>query len=272
MMRRNVSLALMVFAGLTVAVAATSVYAQAPSAQDKTAQGKAAPAAKHDLSGVWIFDTARRGGSILDVAPENDMPPMTPWGQAKYDKNSPGHGKKAVIGDADNDPILQCDPAGFPRVVAFPTAFEFVQTPKRIFQFFEQEHAWRPIWMDGRPVPKDADPTWFGVSVGHWEGDHTLVVESVGFTDRTWLGAAGYPHSEDMRVTERYERVDGNTIHYDVRVDDPKAYTKPIIAPTKTFITRPGYEIGEVPCVWSDENAFSKRIREPAAAEGKPKN
>jgi hypothetical protein len=167
-----------------------------------------------------------------------------------------------------NDPILQCDPAGFPRIIFFPTPFEFVQSPAKIIQFFEREHEWRPIWIDGRSLPKDPDPTWYGYAIGHWEGDYTLVVESAGFNDKTWLGATGYPHSEDMRVTERYQRVDRNTIVYNIRVDDPKAYTKPIIGPERMMKLRPGVEIGELPCVWSEENSFTKRIREPAV--GKP--
>jgi hypothetical protein len=105
----------------------------------------------------------------------------------------------------------------------FPTPFEFVQSPAKIIQFFEREHEWRPIWIDGRSLPKDPDPTWYGYAIGHWEGDYTLVVESAGFNDKTWLGATGYPHSEDMRVTERYQRVDRNTIVYNIRVDDAKA-------------------------------------------------
>src|SRR5580700_6256470 len=117
-------------------------------------------------------------------------------------------------------------------------------------------------------LPKDPDPTWSGYAIGHWEGDYTLVVESAGFNDKTWLGATGYPHSEDMRVTERYQRVDRNTILYNIRVDDPKAYTKPIIGPERMMKLRSGVEIGELPCVWSEENSFTKRIREPAV--GKP--
>ena len=159
------------------------------------------------------------------TAPEKDMPPMTPWAKARFDAERPGYGTRAV--PDGNDAILQCDPAGFPRIMFFPTPFEFVQTSGRIIQFFEREHEWRPIWTDGRPLPKDPDPTWYGYAIGHWEGDYTFVIESSGFNDKTWLGATGYPHSEGMRVTERYQRADRNTIAYNIRVDDPKAYTKP---------------------------------------------
>lgn len=192
---------------------------------------------------------------------------MTPWAKARFATEKPGYGSRAVPGG--NDPILQCDPIGFPRIMFMPTPFEFVQTSNRVLQFFEREHAWRPIWTDGRSFPEDADPTWFGYAIGHWEGDDTFVVESQGFNDKTWLGASGYPHSEDMRVTERYHRVDHDTILYDITVTDPKAYIKPIVGPQRTVKLRPNQEIGEFPCVWSEENAFTKRIREPAAKPAK---
>jgi hypothetical protein len=232
-------------------------------AQEKAAKDAAAPAPKRDISGVWLYQGS---GGQEGIAPEKDMPPMTPWAQARFDTERPGYGSRAIAGG--NDPILQCDPAGFPRVMFFPQPFEFVQTADRVIQFFEREHAWRPIWTDGRSLPKDPDPTWSGYAIGHWEGDYTLVVESAGFNDKTWLGATGYPHSEDMRVAERYQRVDRNTIVYNIRADDPKAYTKPIIGPERIMKLRTGVEIAELPCVWSEENSFTKRIREPAV--GKP--
>src|SRR5207248_4381423 len=229
-------------------------------AQEK-ATGRQAPVAapKREISGVWLYQGS---GGAESTAPEKDMPPMTPWAQARFATEKPGYGSRAV--PDGNDPILQCDPAGFPRIMFFPTPFEFVQTSGRIIQFFEREHAWRAIWTDGRALPKDPDPTWYGYAVGHWEGDDTLVVESAGFNDRTWLGASGYPHSDEMRVTERYQRVDHDTIRYNIRVDDPKADTKPIIGPARAMKLRPGVQINELPCVWSEENSFTKRIREPA--------
>jgi hypothetical protein len=250
---------------MALAVSATWVPAHA---QEKSSAVKAGPAPKRDLSGVWIYENRNTGASVLEAVPEKDMPPMTAWAKAKFDANKPGHGSRTVLGDQNNDPILQCDPSGFPRLVAYPTAFEFVQSSDRIFQFFEQEHAYRPIWTDGRPLPEDPDPIWSGYSIGHWEGDTTLVVETIGVSDKTWLGSAGYPHSDQMRVTERYQRVDKNTIKYDLRIDDPKAYTKPIVAPPKFFVSRTDYEIPEIPCVWSVEQAFKNRIRAPGAAPG----
>jgi hypothetical protein len=251
---------------LMAALAAVLTFSSAARAQAGQQQAKAkapaAPAPKRDLSGVWQYQGS---GGAESTAPEKDMPPMTPWAKARYDAERPGYGTRAA--PDGNDPILQCDPIGFPRVMFMPTPFEFVQAPDRVLQFFEREHEWRPIWTDGRSLPKDADPRWFGYAIGHWEGDYTFVTESTGFNDTTWLGATGYPHSEDMRVTERYLRVDHDTILYNITVDDPKAYTKPIVGPQRTMKLRPNAEIEELVCVWSEENAFAKRIREPAVAK-----
>jgi len=233
-----------------------SVQQQAPS------KPTAAAAPKHDLSGVWQL---KGTGGAESFAPEQDMPPMTPWAKAKFDAAKPGYGSRAAPGG--NDPILQCDPIGIPRVMLMPTPYEFVHTAGRVLQFFEREHEWRSIWMDGRSLPKDPDPTWYGYAVGRWEGDTTLVVESTGFTDRTWITPTGYPHSEAMRVTERYQRVDRDTILYSITVTDPMAYSKPISGPERIMKLKPGAEIDELPCVWSDENEFAKRIREPAASQ-----
>jgi hypothetical protein len=222
------------------------------------------PVPKRDLTGVWQYQGS--GGSD-NLAAEKDMPPMTPWAQARFDAEKPGYGSRATT--AGNDPILQCDPIGFPRIMYSPTPFEFLSAKGRWLQFWEREHEWRPIWTDGRSLPTDADPTWLGYAIGHWEGDYTFVVESAGFNDRTWLGAAGYPHTEEMRVTERYHRVDYDTILYDITVTDPKAYTRAVVGIQRTMKLKPKEEIDELVCVWSDENAFARRVRDPAAAKSK---
>jgi hypothetical protein len=252
--------------GWTVVLAAALTLSYSSLAQSgqqqSAAKVPAAPAPKRDLSGVWQYQGA---GGAENMTAEKDMPPMTPWAKAKFDEEKPGYGSRAIPGG--NDPILQCDPIGFPRVMFMPTPIEFVHAPGRVLQFFEREHEWRPIWTDGRSLPTDADPAWYGHAIGHWEGDYTLVVESSGFNDKTWLTPAGYPHTEDMRATERYQRVDHDTIIYNITVVDPKAYTKPVVGRQVALKLRPHAEIEELPCVWSEENAFAKRIREPAAAK-----
>ena len=188
---------------------------------------------------------------------------MTAWAKARYDLQKPGYGKRAAPGG--NDPILQCDPMGFPRILYFPAPFEFMQTSNRVLQMFERDHVVREIWTDGRALPVDPDPLWYGYSTGKWVDDNTFVVESTGYDDRTWLGAAGFVHSEAMRLEERYQRVDRDTLHFTLKIDDPMAYTKQWIALARDFKLRPRAEIRQGYCVASEEQAFTRRIREPGA-------
>jgi hypothetical protein len=239
---------------------ATCVHAAPQQAAPKSASSpSSSPAPKRDLSGVWQL---QGDGSAQPIAPDETMPPMTPWAKIRFDAQKPGYGARGAAGG--NDPILQCDPIGFPRIMLMPTPNELVQLPDRVLQFWEREHEWRPIWTDGRPLPADPDPTWYGYAIGHWEGDYVFVVQSTGFNEKTWLGPTGYPHTEEMRITERYHRVDSNTIVYEMTITDPMAYTKPVIAPQRTMKLKPHEEIEEQPCVWSQENEFTQRIREPA--------
>jgi hypothetical protein len=168
-----------------------------------------------------------------------------------------------------NDPQGKCDPLGIPRLIFFNTTpVEFVQTSDRLVQFYEWGHVWRTVWTDGRALPKDAsdDPTWLGYSAGKWDGD-TLVVESAGFDERSWLDHFGNPHSDEMRLEERYRRADKDTIELTMTINDPKTYTKPWVSEKKTFKLQPRREIREIFCVPSEEEAFNKRIRDPAAGK-----
>jgi hypothetical protein len=231
------------------------------SAQQPTPKATPSPAPNRNLSGLWHYEGT---GASEPIAPDNLIPAMTPWAQAKFDAERPGYGPRRAPGG--NDPILQCDPMGFPRIMFLNTPFEFVQAPGRVIQFFEHEHEYRSIWTDGRTLPKDgdADPTWYGYAIGHWEGDDTLVVESTGFIDTTWLGSTGYPHSRTMRVTERYHRTDHDTIAYEITISDSKVYVQPIVGPHRIMKLRPKDEMVEEICVHSEEKSFANRIAEPA--------
>ena len=106
--------------------------------------------------------------------------------------------------------------------------YRIIQSPTVVAVLYESGTGrYRQIYMDGRKLPEDPNPTWLGYSVGHWEGD-TLVVESAGFNDRTWLDRAGHPHSENLRVTERFRRVDFGHMQYQITFDDPETLTKPL--------------------------------------------
>ena len=196
-------------------------------------------------------------------------PPMTAWGKARFDASIPGYGPRARPNG--NDPMLKCNPTGIPKILFMVLPHEIVQTPERTFMFFEREHAWRQIWTDGRQHPKDVEPTYMGDSIGRWEGD-MFVVDSVGFNDKTWLDFYGNPHSEQMHLVERYKRVDHKTLTMQLIIDDPKTYTETWVSDTKIYtLLPPKYAaLEELFCVPEEEEAFTRRIREPAAA--KPSN
>lgn len=225
------------------------------------ASTKNLPYDPHDLTGTWQIRC--RAGCMLS----KDPPPMTAWGQARFDAAKPGLGPRGQ--PLGNDPMMICDPLGIPRILIYPaTPIEFVQTPVSLFQFFDWFHTFRKIWTDGRPLPTDdPDPRWFGYSVGKWKGD-TFVVDSMGFNDRTWLDQLGYPHSDEMTLQERYRRVDHDTLQLTMTLTDPKAYMKSWVSDTKIFkLTKPAKFL-ESFCVPSDEEKYKEEMRVPAVGAG----
>jgi hypothetical protein len=252
-----------------LAMAAMMVVATALSGQgQEKGKGKApAPAAvsvphdPHDLSGVW-----KRSGGVLTMS--NETPPMTPWGKARFDAAKPVYGPRAFPGGLGNDPMSTCDPLGMPRNLFLEVSIypmELVQTPNRVFQFFEWAHSYRVIWTDGRELPKDPDPQWMGYSVGKWEGD-IFVVKSLGFDERTWLDHFGNPVSDDMTLEERYHRVDRDTLEVNMTIAAPKAYTKPWVSEKKIMkLAPPKTDLQELFCVPSEEQRFNKLVRDPGS-------
>jgi hypothetical protein len=234
---------------------------QNPASQTSTAGPSFDP---HDLSGVWEHQ---------GVSESEKVPPMTPWAQAKFDAAKPGFGPRRVPATEGNDPIMICDPEGFPRVMTLenPQPMEFVQVPGRVFQFIEWNHIWRTIWVDGRELPKDANPTWYGYSVGRWDGD-IFVVETVGLDDRTWLDPFGDPHSDVLHVEERYQRVSYDTLEFTMKVDDAKAYARPwVIVKKRVLHLNPKYEMQEAICAPSNEKIFDNQVTIPASKPEAPK-
>jgi len=146
-----------------------------------------------------------------------------------------------------------------------PGDLEFIQIPGRVIQLFDRHHVHRIIWTDGRELPKDADPRMLGYSVGHWEGD-VFVVQSNTFDDRTWLDHFGYPHSDEMRLEERYHRLDRDNMQLVMTLIDPSIYTKPWVSETKNFrLSRLKEFAEELFCIPSQEQEFNRRVRDPAA-------
>jgi hypothetical protein len=197
--------------------------------QNQLQTGPAAPAPRRDLTGIW--DAGGAGIGARGAAPA----PLTPWGEALGKTHKAGDGIRQSPIEEINDPLSTMgDPVGFPRNLLFELRpFQVVHTPNSVLFLYMFEKRWRVVWTDGRQLPKDPDPRWYGYSVGRWEDDSTFVVDSNGTDERTWLDNAGNPHSTEMKVEERYHRVNGNTLELTVTLDDPKAYTKPWVARNK---------------------------------------
>jgi hypothetical protein len=128
-------------------------------------------------------------------------------------------------------------------------------------------HSFRQIFMDGRKHPDDPSPTWFGHSVGHWEGN-TLVVDTVGLNDRFWLDSAGTPHTEQLHLVERYTRTDYNTLQRVVTIDDPGTFTKPFEITYTAKLGEPNSEIIEYFCI--ENNQWGDRSNTDATAPSIP--
>jgi hypothetical protein len=245
-----------------------NLFAQAgqPSgtSQASAATPAAAPALSHDLSGVWMQypDGSVPGVPGMNAVDDRFRPPLTPWGQARFDAAKPLVGPRAVPGE-ENAPSLRCDPDGPPKLLNLPNPFEIVQIPGRVLMFFELGHIWRTIWTDGRPLPKDPDPTWLGYSVGKWEGD-TFVVDTIGFNDKQWTDSFGNPRSGQMHLAERYRRLNYDTLEMQIIIDDPKSYTKVWVSPPKLHKLEPTWEIAEWFCVVDEDKAYDEVVRKPA--------
>jgi hypothetical protein len=154
---------------------------------------------------------------LVDFKPEES--PLRPEFAELFRRNSEQKGTES--------PVARCLPQGLPRADLTNYApFKIIQTPGVIAVLYEIDNTYRQIYTDGRKLPVDPQPAWVGYSVGKWEGD-TLVVDAAGFTDKTWLDVAGHPHSDALRVQERFHRRDFGHMDLSITIDDPKIYTRP---------------------------------------------
>lgn len=214
------------------AVAAGLVFATSPARSQQGKQAGAAPRTpdgKVDLSGLWIIS----GSTDLPSDPE-----YLPAAQKLYDERKASGGK--------GDPEKQCLPNGVVRIEPLP--YKIVQTPKLVVLLSEgNTHSYRRFFLDGRPHNLDLEPnTWNGNSIGHWEGD-TLVVDTIGFNDKSWLDSTGKPHSEALHVIERYRRPELNRLEIGYTLEDPQAFSKPYVF-TRIFTRVIGRDLKEYFC------------------------
>src|SRR5665213_1980322 len=197
----------------------------APQPHSKKSQPLSSATAKPDFSGVWFVDEYHR-----NLLPNED-PPFQPWAEALFKQRQAASENRGP--DSGPDPTERCIPPGIPRTMSQPFPWEIVQARDRVIMIFEYQSLVRQIYMDGRGHPKDLESTYMGHAIGKYEGD-ALVIDTVGFNDKTWLDPMGLPHSDALHVTERIRRVDHNTLVDEYTIDDPKAYTKPWTA-KRTF-------------------------------------
>lgn len=175
-----------------------------------------------DFSGVWANITPT--GQTFNA---KEDPSFQPWAEEKWKLNrNDNPGQEDTNGKVERDPSVSCFPTGMPRLMTEVFPFEIVQVPGRVIILFEKDYAVSHIWTDGRKLPDDPDPAYMGYSVGRWEGD-TLVFETAGLKDITWLDRKGHPHSDALHVTGRMRRVNHDRLEVDWIFDDPKAFTKP---------------------------------------------
>jgi hypothetical protein len=205
---------------------------------------------KPDLNGVWerpyVPDMSR------DAGPNQKGPgtiPFTPEYAQIFKNYDP----------AKFDYTGHCLPQGLTRSMNSPFPIRIVQTNDLMTILYEAWNVFEVVHTDGRAHPKDLDPLWFGNSVGKWDGD-TLVVDTIGFNDKTNLDTVGHPHSDAMHTVERFTRTDGKHIGYEITIEDPKAFTKPW-KNDRIFTLRPDWEIMEYSCEENNKDFTEGHIK-----------
>ena len=245
--------------------AAASAFAQGgpvPVIQDGTpavltvSPAPKTPQGKPDLSGVWAAPSTDESALLATRLPpfKGEAPQLTPWAAERYEYNRDARQAPPALGSyaegfggrRELNPLLQCVPAGLPYLVAgwgSVSPSEILQSDKRVLIFYEFDHNIRQIWTDGRPHPEFIEPSWVGHSIGRWEGD-TLIVDTVGIRPEPWLNSGGHVASAELRVEERYRRLDNDTLEIMLTLTDPKAFAKPW---TRRILRRlrPAWEVSE---------------------------
>jgi Carboxypeptidase regulatory-like domain len=193
------------------------------------------PDGKPDLSGVWY--------SQRTVDPGN--PEMKAWAEAVL--------KERAENNRKDSPQSRCQPLGVLRSSVVTHAWRTVHTPSFLMMISEMDvPGYRQIYLDGRGHPTDFFPTWTGHSIGHWVGD-TLVVDTVGFNDKSWLSAAGHPHTENMHLTERFRRPDLGHLEIEFTIEDPDTFLKPWVIKRVADLA-PNEEVEELICTENERD------------------
>jgi hypothetical protein len=211
---------------------------------DLTAPTPRTPDSKPDLSGIWRrVEVKRRDNpdnfNLVDWMPAGAQIRMRPEAAAVYQ-----HRRDVQRGGGR--PAERCLPHTVPDAMLPPVNFKIVYTPGITLILFEEFNHFRQIFTDGRTLPPVVQPTWWGNSVGRWEGD-VFVVETTGFNDRAWLDNTGHGRSEALKTTERFRRTDFGHMEMAITIDDPETYLEPFTA-TVHFELLPDTELVEDIC------------------------
>jgi hypothetical protein len=210
---------------------------------------------KPDLSGIWDYEKNRPcppdGCFDLPVGQEfvnlglvvKGGLPYTQWAQELVNQRRASSG---------SDTHTQCLPSGPLRTHTIPMLRKIIQMQKLMLILSERNNNFRQIFLDGRPLPKDPQPSWYGYSVGKWEKD-TLVVETIGLNEGIWLDGIGSPITAGAKMTERFRRVNVGTLEIEITVDDPKAYTSPWTVKLKSEL-KPDTELLDYTCMENEKS------------------
>jgi hypothetical protein len=223
-----------------------------------------------DLSGDWVFSpsesrsVADPGGRVRGSEPDI---PYRPEGLKKTLAETPTTTKDGAL-ERTTDPITHyCEPNGVGRIFDYPSKAKFIQTPEAVYILHEVGPFWRVVWLNEKH-PEDPDPQYWGHSIGWYENGDTLVVDTIGFNDRTWLDHAAHPHSENLHFIERYKRVDQNTLEISMTIDDPAYYTA--AWPSRKVLRRSttGFSRFQWVCSVRDNYDMYEKTYKPANAGG----
>lgn len=240
---------------------------------------RSGPAPKRDLSGIWDAGFLEGGIQPNGAFEYPDDPehvghdvPYTALGKEARMKNKPGLGVSGQFPLAEvNDPMDYCDPLGMPRNdLAELRTIQILQNANQLVILNQRNDAWRIIWTDGRDLPQDPAPRWNGYAVGKWVDDYTFVANYIGMDARTWLDNVGRPHSDALKVEERWHRVNADTVELTVIIDDPKFYAQPWKALDRFILHRlpDSYDISELICSATETAEYNKLVGKPVDPTG----
>jgi hypothetical protein len=230
-----------------------------------------------NLSGDWLPDRSRGGmGQSLSLSDiggrkrgnEDDIP-YQPWARAKTLSEKTSTGPDPHF-EATTDPqVVYCEPPGVPHIYLWPIKTRFIQTSEAVYILYEIGPFFRAVWLNEKH-PDDPDPQWWGHSIGRYEGSDTLVVDTIGFNDKTWLDQMGHPHTEKLHLIERFKRVSPTQLEVDMTIDDPGAYTKPWFSHRNLVLSTTGFLRYQQICSVRENQQFFDSVGKPAVpATGK---